>query len=240
MPNRIANLQLQIPGGFFFVQPQTGWRSQRMASFETIVQSLILHRRGNAFLAQKHGWSTDPAAVRREVEQFNVRVCEQMGWTKYLTGDTGGAGAVPKSNAPPSLSQGEVAAAAGRVRKIWAGVRTINEWLDSKDVSVPSDRVERRAAICAKCPQNQPGDFTRWFTLPASEAIRRQLEKAVGRNLSTTVDSLLNLCAVCLCPLKLSVHVPLQLKLAHLSAEVEAELRQVQPRCWVIAEKDGK
>lgn len=234
---RLRSRELQIPGGFKFLQPETGFKTRPFASFTSIVNAVCIHRRGNPTLLAK-GLSDDPNVVAQEVEAFNVKLCLAMGWNNYLSSDDGGA-ALPKSPALSQKAQSEVAAAAGHVRKIWAGVKTINEWLDSGDPGVDRAKAEARAAVCAACPRNEPGDWTRWFTAPASEAIKRQIEKAAGRNLKTSVDEKLNTCGVCLCPLKLSVHVPLEIKLAHLSPEVEAELRQVRPKCWVCTEKDA-
>lgn len=241
--SKLISRDKQIPNGFKFYQPEIRWRSQPYQSFHRIVEAVVKARAANPRLLQANHWSLDYDTVALEVEEFNVRICEQMGWTDFITGGAGGAGNSPKSLLPYRTrqhSQNETNAAAGSVKKIWAGVRTINDWLNSDEAAVSTEKAEARAKVCAACPQNTPGDFTRWFTIPASEAIRRQLEKAASRNLATSLDANLNLCGVCLCPLKLSVHVPLHLKLAHLSPEVEFELRHVKPACWVTAEKDGK
>lgn len=235
---QLNSRQLQIPFGFKYVQPEVPkWRPKSYSSFDSLVNQVIALRKGNSALLSK-GLSTDWNTVANEVEQFNVKLCQNMGWTTYLAGGAGAAVPYPKASAPVQ-SQSEVAAAAGKVRKIWAGVRTINEWLDSTEPGVSQEQADKRAARCSLCKMNKEGDLSGWFTIPASEAIKRQLEKSAGRNLSTRLDSRLHLCTVCYCPLKLSVHVPLAIKLAHLSPEVEQELRQVKPTCWVIEEKDA-
>lgn len=234
---RLKSKQLQIPGGFKFLQPETGWTPRAFSSFEGIVQALIQHRKGNQSLLAK-GLSTDHREVSKEVEDYNVKVCQAMGWVNYV--ETGVESSPPKPLALSQAAQSGVAAAAGQIRKIWAGVKTLDEWLDSGQPGVDKDLAEKRAQVCKACPKNEKGEWSRWFTAPASEAIKRQIEKASSRKLSTSVDSDLKVCGVCLCPLQLSVHVPIAIKLAHLSKDVEAELARVKPQCWVITEKDAR
>lgn len=219
------------------MQPETGWQPRPGSSFEGVVQALILHRRGNQTLLSK-GLSIDHREVADEVEAYNVKICQAMGWSNYI--EEGVVSPPPKPVALSQSVQHSVAVAAGQIKKIWAGVKTLNEWLDSGEPGVGQAQAEKRALVCKTCPKNEKGDWSRWFTAPAAEAIKRQIDKASNRKLSTMVDIDLNVCGICLCPLKLSVHVPLQIKLAHLSKEVEAELAQVRPPCWVIQEKHGR
>lgn len=223
-----------IPGGLKFVQPETGWTSRPHASFEAITNGLMVHRRANAALAAKHGWSTDHDGCAKDVEAFNANICQKMGWTEYIITDTGSP-PPPKPKPLSPTDQKEAAAAAGAVRKIWSGVRTLNDWLDSGAEAVPAEQSEARAAICAKCPKNGKGDFSRWFTGPASEVIRRQLSKLSERKLTTSHDAKLNICEVCLCPMKLKVHTPMVFIKPHMSDALIDELRQV-PECWIPAE----
>lgn len=232
---RLKSRQKFIPNGFRFRQAETGWQAPRNASFEIIVSGLIAHRRSQPFLAKKHHWSLDHDVVANEVDEFNARVCEQMGWTDYIQPAAGSA-PPPKFQAPSADEQKRLAAVAGRVKKIWSGVRTLNDWIDSGDPPVTPDLAAQRAATCAACPKNTPGDFTRWFTAPASEAIKRQIQRLSHRKLSTPHDEHINICDVCLCPLKLKVHTPIEFINAHLSEEVLRELERV-PGCWIIRER---
>lgn len=232
---RLKNRQHQIPGGFRFYQPQTKWQPPNFASFDTIVQGLISHRNANPALRDKHRWPTDQPTVEIEVDEFNARICEQAGWTDYISSAIGGA-PPPFFPAPSQTDQSKLNAAAGAVKKIWAGVRTLNDWLDSGELPVSPAQSTARAAVCAKCPQNAVGDFDQWFTRPASEAIRRQLEKVKGRQLATDHDDKLNVCRVCLCPLRLAVHAPISYKAAHLTQTVMDELEAANAFCWVVAE----
>ncbi len=234
---RLKNRQMQIPGGLKFYQPETRWRPQPFHSFHQIVSTLIAHRNANPALRDQHGWSVDPVSVENEVDEFNARMCEQAGWTEYIQSPIGGA---PSPFFPTALpkDQSAISVAAGAVKKIWAGVRTLNDWLDSGEGAVPPEQSAKRAAVCAACPKNVPGDFATWFTKPASEAIRRQLERVKDRALSTPDDAKLNVCEVCYCPMKLKVHTPLPYINAHLTQEVLDQL-QGGSNCWILAERSA-
>lgn len=224
----------QIPNGYRFLQPETGFQTPRFASFSTIVNAVVNHRLGNPFLAQKHGWATDHETVAEEVDRFNANICAQMGWSNYIMASAGDT-PLPKSKAPSPGDQKQVAAAAGRVTKIWSGVKTLNDWIDSNEPGVPQAQAESRAAVCAACPINGKGDFTTWFTKPAAAAIAGQIEKLKGRNLTTSIDEKINVCEACLCPMKLKVHTPFKFIKAHMSDAVMEELRKA-PACWIVAE----
>jgi len=235
MAYRLKNRNMQVPNGYKFLQPETGWMAPRMVSFSSVVRSLIAHRRGRPDLITKHGWSTDENEVSSEVEAFNVRICLQHGWTNYLDGADMGGGLPPKSSHPSQQELQQVSVAAGRAKKIWAGVRTLNDWIDSNDPPVASDLAHSRASVCVACPKNTKGDFTTWFTKPAAGAIQQQIERLQDRKLSTPLDNQINVCEICLCPLKLKVHTPLAYIKSHLTDSIFNELRGA-PGCWIVSE----
>lgn len=228
MAYMLKNRQLQIPGGIFFYQPQTKWKSSP-GSFENVVQQMQIHRRANAWL----NLTTDTDALRDELDAFAALVCARNGWTEYIIEP--GGGMVPKSKAPSAADLLHVNAAAGRVKKIWSGVRTLNDWIDSKEDAVSSEISESRAKACAECPTNGQGDFSRWFTQPAAQIIKKQVERLADRKLSTPYDEKLNICEACLCPLKLKVHTPFHFVKEHLREDVLTELKR-QPHCWIVRE----
>lgn len=234
--SRLKSRERFVPGGFTFYQPETNWKAPKMASFESIAQAIYRHRQGNPHLAAKHKWPMDLESIREELDAYNAKVCEQMGWKDFVQAPTGGAPAAFFPSANPSDPKG-LGAVAATVKKIWAGVRTLNDWLDSGSPPVESGQSSSRASVCARCPKNVKGDFESWFTRPAAEVIRRQLERVSERKLSTPDDARINVCDVCLCPLKLKVHTPLSYINAHLSEEVLRDLSAVRPECWIISER---
>jgi hypothetical protein len=230
---KLNSRQLQIPNGFQFQQPEIKWKSTRFASFDSIVNSLISARKGNPHLAQKFNWATDYNTVADEVDAYNARICEMMGYSNYITQAGSGAPPPPKTMAPQQ--QEKVQNAAAKARLIWSGVKTLNDWLDSNEPAVAKEISESRAAVCAACPKNGKGDFETWFTRPASETIRKQLEKAHSMNLSTTHDAQIDICTACLCPSRLKVHTPIKFITPHLKPEVIEALRGGKD-CWIIRE----
>jgi len=230
---RLLDRQKQIPGGLIFYEPSTKWKCRPWSSFDQVVRDLIAHRLGNPALIEKNKWKTDYESVANEVDEYNALRCFQMGWNNFIV-QLQGASPPPKSMSPHQQSQ--VGAVAGRVKKIWAGVKTSKDWIDSGDPPVPIEQSERRAVSCSGCQENGAGDWTKWFTVPASEAIKRQLEILTERNLHTSLDDKINICETCLCPLKLKVHTPLVWIKKHLSNEVFNELSAVKTGCWIIQE----
>lgn len=209
-------------------------------SFSSLCRAVQSAKKANPAHAQKHRWSLDMSAIENEVEQFQVKVCLAAGWTQYLT--EGGGGAPPFSLAQSLANQKQLGVAVEKIKKLWAGIKTISEWLDSNAPAVDSKLSEARAQHCLKCPFNNTDSLTEWFAAPAIGAITRQLEKISERKLSTSVDDKLGICAQkntegsggCLCSLRLSVHVPIEIKLNHMAADVKAKLH---PNCWVLREE---
>jgi hypothetical protein len=231
---RLKDRQRQVPGGYQFFLPQLKWSAPKnFPSFTVLCDSLSAVVAANPFLAGKHHWPTERRALEDWVDLYNATLCQRMGWDDYITkGDEGVS--VPKSM-PPHQSQmlQSLRSAAGAAKALVAGAKTLIAWLDSGDPPVDRDVATARAVVCVACPHNNQGDLTSWFTIPASELIRRQIAKLQERAISTIHDEKLHLCDVCLCPLKLKVHTPKPYILSHLDPEVLAKLKAV-PGCWVV------
>jgi len=210
------------PGGFTFYEPATKWRPPDFASFSTVVQQLIYHRHANPFLLKDK--ATDYNTVANEVDQFTAAKCKAMGYTDWIY-EVAEADPAPKTIAPLK-----------RVQRLVAGAVTVAEFFKSKEDAVPRPVADARGAICAFCPKNLPGSFESFFTVPVSQALRSSLEKLKELDLSTPYDEKLNVCDVCLCPMKLKVHFPLDLLLKRMPSDVLEELKAVVPPCWIITE----
>lgn len=225
-----------IPHGLRFNIPEINWSSVNAVgkhpSWETLVQAIISARNANPHHRDKHKWATDVESVANEVDAYNTKLCLDNGWNQFVMGVGGGSPPRPPSYASDGR---QLSAAVSGIRKLWAGLKTTGDWIDSGQPPVPIDQAEKRAAVCAACPVNGKGEFTEWFTVPASNAIKRQLEKLTARGLSTTKDDSLQVCKACLCPLKLKVHTPIQFVQQHLTNEVIAALKGGN-NCWIISE----
>lgn len=223
----LKNPQLQIPGGFQFLQPETGWQPSPFSSLDSIVQQLLQHRRGQAYLATKHQWPMDPVVMYQEVLAYNVAVCERNGWNDYLLG---GAETVPFQHPTPrSLLE--------RAKGAAAGAKTIVSWMDDGAPAVSQEIANRRAAICTggadpekKCPMNGAGDLLAYFTVPATNAIKAQIERKKEMKLETPGDDHLGVCTACDCPLKLKVWMPMDRILSKMPKDAYERLA---PFCWI-------
>lgn len=235
MAYRLKDRNRPIPNGLRFVQPETNWQPPRYASFDVVVRSLISHRKSRPDLVAAKKWALDYDSVANEVDAFNAVVAIRHGWSDYVIDGSIGEAPPPKSQALLQQEKNVIAAAAGKAKKIWDGATLLNDWLDSGEPPVDSATSEIRASACAKCPRNGKGGFDSWFTRPASEMIKKQLERITGMKLQTTHDAQINICEICLCPLKVKVHTPVKFVRSHTKPEVMAELRAV-PGCWVPKE----
>lgn len=220
--NRLADRNRQIPNGFKFFEPATKWSPPDWASFDTIVRLLISHRSANPGLVQQLGWSLDYNTVANEVEAFNVKICEQHGWTGFLINQEG-TGEPPKSSSPHLAP----------LRGVAVGAETLVEWIRNGAEAVPPIQAAKRAGVCVTCPLNEKGDWTSFFTVPVSMAIRKLLDRKREWKLTTPFDEKLHVCAACLCPLPLMVHVPARTKWDKMTDEAKAALWS---ECWLPKE----
>ena len=224
MSLRLRDRNKQIPNGLKFYDPATRYTARPYSSISVITNECISARRANPGATAKYSLSTDPEEVANEVDFYNAQVCLKNNWMDYISGGVDANDAAPfirsRSNLTPSQKLGSVA----------AGSETLIDWIKSGAEAVPSELAEKRGAVCVECPENAKGDWTRWFTVPISEAIRHALEQRRGMNLSTSHDDKLSCCQVCLCPLKLKIHVPLDDILKKMPAEVQAALPE---NCWI-------
>lgn len=223
---RLKDRQRQIPNGFRFRQPETGWESTRFASFDTIVNGLIQHRLANPYHAAKSKWATTYDAVAAEVDYYNARVCVHFGWQDYITTDDGGP--PPPKWVPPSTPS-----RVNPVKAVAAGAETLLSWLGDGGVPVSQEQADQRAAICIACALNVPKTLADFFTVSAQAFIHTQLEKKNDMKLSAKDEDKLGICSACACPMKLKVWTPI----SHIKAKLPKEvIPNLDPSCWVTKE----
>lgn len=232
---RLKNRQLQIPNGLTFYLPALKWSAPRGISFNAICDQLERVVRSNPALAQQHQWPTDRNGIEDWVDLYNATVCARMGWDKYIHND--GGYTVPKAGAPHQLETLQsLKDAAARAKALVSGAKTLTEYLDSGDPVVGLGLAIKRATVCSGCPANEAGDLTKWFTVPASEYIRRQLEKAQARKLETPRDDDLHICTACSCPLKLKIWIPIEWIRKNKIEGQDQKMRLANDQCWVLNE----
>jgi hypothetical protein len=219
----------QIPGGNQFYDPATGYRCRPYASVSEIVNGVISARKGNPGVTIQHHLSTDPAEVRVEVLHYLAEVCRAKGWNDYI--QTGGRAEAAASPPPPPTRP--PASAAQKLASVAGGAKVLVKWLASGAEAVPQELANARANVCATCPLNKSGDFTEFFTVPVSHAIRAALNMRKSWKLETPYDAQLNVCEACLCPVALKVHLPINRIMADLP---EDNFKRLHPLCWIQKE----
>jgi hypothetical protein len=231
------NRQMQIPNGMHFYLPAAKWKSPPGASFQRICDELEVVIRAHPALAAKHKWPTDRVGIENWVDAYNATICARMGWDTYIMDETGGGGSSTPKASPPHQQETlrSLKDAAARAKELVAGAKHLAEWMGSKEGPVDKELALRRAQICSACPLNLEGDWTKWFTVPAAELIRRQVEQATGLGLTTPADERLHLCEACHCPLRLKVHVPIAHIAKALTPDMRAKLTNGKD-CWILAE----
>lgn len=232
---RLKNRNHSLPGGFQWLQAETGFQAPANLSFHSVVDVVVKHRQGNVWLAKKHNWSLDWNSVADEVEHYNaLRMQSNPKFHHFLGADDGGA---PGFFQFPRVGQHQsVNAAAGQVKRVVAGVKVLTDWLGSGGRAVPKEQAEKRAATCVLCPQNKDGDWTTMFTKPVSEMLRLQLGIKNDLKLATSKDAELHVCQACSCPLKLKVFTPIKHILDNMDEATKARLQPKEPLCWILEE----
>lgn len=213
----------QFPnGGWQFHQAATKWSAPTplASTFDQSVILIIKHRLANPAITKKNNLATDVVSVGNELESYTRK---RLGIPEVNS---------PKSSARRTLPE-FVAQAAVAVKRVTEGAAPLIEWLASGGQAVVPALASGRASICVACPKNQKGDYTRWFTIPASEAIRRELSRRNDLKLTTAFDDKLGVCEACYCPMKLKVHTPIEIIAKHMKPEVMADL---DISCWITAE----
>lgn len=224
------------PGGWFYAQPQTGWKTPTpiASTFDQTVRLIIGHRRGNPALTAKHGWSLDIGQVGNELEEFTRK---RLGITTPM--------AVPKTRPLRSFVQavGDVAedkeTITQGIKRAAAGTAVVLDWLTSGGHPVEQELANKRAEVCVNCPKNEIGS---WYTVAPAEIIRSTLGSRGELKLETPFDNptvredgtprpgLLS-CKVCKCLNRLKVWVPLSYIVQHTKPEV---MREFPQNCWIF------
>lgn len=217
---QLKDRSAQIPNGFRFEMPEIKFTHPRFPSFDTLVNLVIEARRANPYYTRKNNWSTDRNMVAAEVDNYNTQICIAHGWNDYLVHSTGPA--APKSQAH-----------SGFAARAAVGAKILREMFGAEGPIRDQALADNRALICADCPQNDKGDWTSFFTVPAQEFIRRSLSILKDLNMRTDIDSQLHVCQACGCPLKGKIWA----RIDHINKHMpEADKAKLDANCWILSE----
>lgn len=229
---KLKSRQENIPGGFQWLQAETGYQAPSNLSFNSVVDAVVKHRLGNPWISKKHNLATDWESVANEIENANaLRMQSNPKFHHFLGAYDGGA---------PGFFQFPIRQSAQNVvagaRRTVAGVKTLISWIGSSGKTVPKEQAEKRAAVCASCPLNKQGDWKTAFTEEAAREILAVVGIMNDLKLSTSHDAKLGLCSACGCVNKTKVWVPLAHILKEMSPEIKKQLNPDSPKCWILSE----
>ena len=232
---KLKDRQTFPPGGFQWLESQTGWNAPANESFDVVVNKLIEHRKANPFVTKQNNLPIDYDAVADQVDAYNAhRMLQTPGWAHFLSD----AGPSP-SWLPRRLSRSAEAVVVS-VKKTAAGIKVISEWLGSGLRPVDQSLAEKRGSRCVECPMNVDPNWIQKLDEVTATYIKKLIEIKNDMKLETKYDNQLNSCSICDCPMKLKVHVPI----SHISNETSTDtlnrlsaVKTVSGKgCWVPEE----
>lgn len=103
-------------------------------------------------------------------------------------------------------------------------------WLGDGGKPVPRKEAQSRADICLQCPHNNSTlNVYELFASGVASQLRRTIEMKNDLKLTVEGEQHLHICDVCLCVLKLKIHVPIKLISNHIDKEI---LNELPNYCW--------
>lgn len=122
-----------------------------------------------------------------------------------------------------------------------AGGRVLIKWLGDGAKPVPIEIAQRRANVCLSgapegkpCPHNRDGHSLLQLTANTVRAIAEQMNVREHLRLRVEGEENIHSCAICRCPLKLKIHVPIETILSHTDDETLMAMPQY---CWMKTEQ---
>lgn len=215
-------------GGVHLLLPELGMTHDFIGSFREVVNYYLSLAAKNKPQFQKLGWPMDQIGAENFVEQRECRRLISQGWTSFVDMSTPPTGGGPMPVPLKKNILGRVVEA-GRASK--SGIKYWVEQFGPDGKPVGKELSERRAAVCATCPQN---DLERrledYFIGPVANGFKFVYEMMRDIKLETSVDAKLGVCRACSCPLKSKVHGKLDHILGIMS---ESTLSGLPEHCWI-------
>lgn len=212
-----------IPNGFMFYQPETGWEAPKWQPFETLVSVIIEHRRANP----RFSLSTDRTTVANELDAHNsARLRDMPGGSHYLLE---GASDPPNFNTVrrPRQSPDQVVAGA---KKVMAGVGTILSWLGDGLRPADQETATKRAEVCVSCQINVPNEGIARALNTVGDMLHSIAQAKSEMKLQTQFDDRLESCAACGCVNATKIWVPAE----HIKKGITPEVRdKLWEKCWI-------
>lgn len=119
-----------------------------------------------------------------------------------------------------------------RAKSMERGVEVILDWLGDGAEIVDRSVAQSRANTCLECPLNRPGSIA---VKSVAAAIRKHVEVKNKLGIRVEGEKSLHECGICLCSLRLKVHVPAVLIKRHM---IPGERDQFPDYCWQKTETE--
>lgn len=226
---RLKNTNTFPPGGFTYTQPETGFKTSKMAPFETCVAEVLAHR-----VANKLPRSTR-AEVNEDIQEFT---CQRLGYdAAYCITDKKKLETLSRISASPSHLKNLVRPALEKIKSLGNGAQILSDWLGDGMLPVPNSVAQSRTNACVRGDSGKPCKFNRKgssFTESIAGAIKEQMQKRHEATAAPVGDEKLFECQICFCDLKLKVHVPMDTILDRTpKAMIEKFQEQAPACCWM-------
>ena len=220
------------PHGFQTLHPEFGMKTSYSGDYQEVVSFEYKLRSNNRALAERLGLPIDRASCEAWVQDYTARVCVSGGYLDWVdTGSSAAAEVAPPAEKKTSLL-GRVVAVA---RAVKSGIGVWIEMFGPDGKLVETELAEKRAAVCATCPENDvSGNLRDYFITTVVDDIAKAYEMLRNLKFESTQDAKLGVCKKCICPLRCKVHT----KLTHINRHMDAEVRAaLPPHCWISTEQ---
>lgn len=115
-----------------------------------------------------------------------------------------------------------------QAKKYIHGEEILRQWVGDGAVPVERELAEKRAAVCLKCPKNEPG-FVPVETVAL--AIKKLVSFKNDMQLRVNGERSLFTCSACSCPLRTKIWIPFER-----IAPDEQEKQLLDAACWLLHE----
>jgi len=203
----ITNRSITPPGGWKYTQPESG-AVFKSHDYRTWTSDILSHRKANGY-AFGEEWEAELLdQACKENPNYGQSVCKRIMDTKIR----------PKKR--PGFKE-----AIGFLRVLQSFVKSGGVYVDE---SIAAERAE----ICARCPHNQPQDFS---CGSCASAIMSLLGWLMGKR-TLPADYTLNSCNLCGCNLRAAIWFPVSAQKDGLSEEQKIAFEGVRGFCWKAKE----
>ena len=207
------------------LHPEAGQTKPWAGSLQEIVLKELDYRRKNLALARKKGWSLEISDIEDYVDEWNAQRMIAGGWLHLVDVD-----AVAEKKTPSGLIRRLSRNVANAAAKVKTALEIYREMFGTEGKTVPKEEAERRAGICAVCPQNDKSSgLKNYFLKEGFGEITSLIGMLKDMDVRTSLDAELGVCRVCSCPMVVKVHAPG----SALKKMPASEVAALHESCWI-------